>query len=70
MRIYLPIAEISLDVLVILGLVAAVGPLSGLLGIIGVLMVVESVRAWLRSRNPMAPRRKLYCHTWMHGLAF
>jgi uncharacterized membrane protein YfcA len=40
------------------------------LGIVGVLMVTESVRAWLRSRNPKAPRRKLHQHTWMHGLPF
>ncbi len=40
------------------------------LGIIGVLMVAESVRAWFRSRNPLAPRRKLHHHTWMHGLPF
>jgi uncharacterized membrane protein YfcA len=40
------------------------------LGIIGVLMVIESVRAWLRSRNPLAPRRKLHYHNWMHGLPF
>jgi uncharacterized membrane protein YfcA len=40
------------------------------LGIIGVLMVTESVRAWFRSRNPAAPRRKLHQHTWMHGLPF
>ena len=40
------------------------------LGIVGVLMVSESIRAWLRSRNPAAPRRKLHQHTWMHGLPF
>lgn len=40
------------------------------LGIVGVLMVTESVRAWLRSRNPSAPRRKLHQHTWAHGLPF
>ena len=40
------------------------------LGIIGVLMVVESVRAWLRARNPAARRRKLHQHNWMHGLPF
>jgi len=39
-----------------------------LLGIIGTLMVLESVRALLRSRNPAAPRRKLHQHNWMHGL--
>ncbi len=38
------------------------------LGIVGALMVVESVRAWFRSRNPQAPKRKLHYHTWMHGL--
>lgn len=40
------------------------------LGIVGTLMVVESVRAWFRSRNPSAPRRKLHYHNWMHGLPF
>ncbi|MGE0746978.1 MAG: sulfite exporter TauE/SafE family protein [Rhodospirillales bacterium] len=39
-----------------------------LLGVIGTLMVMESVRALLRSRNPAAPRRKLHQHNWMHGL--
>ncbi len=38
------------------------------LGIVGVLMVVESARAWLRTRRPSAPRRKLHRHTWVHGL--
>lgn len=38
------------------------------LGIIGCLMVVESVRAWFRSRNPAAPRRKPHYHNWTHGL--
>ena len=40
------------------------------LGIIGTLMVIESVRAWFRNRNPLTPRRKLHRHTWMHGLPF
>ncbi len=40
------------------------------LGIIGGLMVIESARAWLRARQPAAPRRKLHQHTWMHGLPF
>ena len=40
------------------------------LGIIGTLMVVESVRAWFRARNPAAPKRKLHYHTWLHGLPF
>jgi uncharacterized protein len=40
------------------------------LGIIGGLMVSESARAWARSRNPLAPRRKLHRHTWVHGLPF
>ena len=40
------------------------------LGIIGSLMVVESVRAWFRNRNPAAPRRKLHYHNWAHGLPF
>ncbi len=40
------------------------------LGIIGTLMLAESLRAWLRSRNPGAPKGKLHQHTWMHGLPF
>ena len=40
------------------------------LGIVGLLMVVESIRAWFRSRNPSAPKRKLHHHTWLHGLPF
>ena len=38
------------------------------LGIIGALMLQESLRSWLRSRKPDAPRRKLHSHTWMHAL--
>jgi uncharacterized membrane protein YfcA len=38
------------------------------LGVIGAVMVAESVRAWIRSRNPKAPRRRLHVHTWVHGL--
>ena len=40
------------------------------LGTIGTLMLIESVRASLRRRNPSAPRRKLHQHTWFHGLPF
>lgn len=40
------------------------------LGVVGGLMVLESAQAWLRSRNPAAPRRKLHQHNWMHGLPF
>lgn len=40
------------------------------LGIIGILMLAESARAWLRTRKPGGPRRKLHTHTWMHGLPF
>lgn len=35
---------------------------------LGALMVVESVRAAWRRRNPQARRRKLHAHTWIHGL--
>ena len=31
-------------------------------------MLLESVRAILRSRRPGAPRRKLHQHNWLHGL--
>lgn len=40
------------------------------LGIIGSLMVTESVRAWMRARNPSKPRVKLHRHIWLHGLPF
>jgi len=40
------------------------------LGVVGILMVIESVRAWFRSRNPTAARRRLHYHNWMHGLPF
>jgi uncharacterized membrane protein YfcA len=40
------------------------------LGAIGAVMLAESVRAWIRSRNPAAPRTKLHEHTWVHGLPF
>ncbi len=40
------------------------------LGIVGTVMVTESARAWMRSRNPAQPRRRLHRHTWMHGLPF
>ena len=35
-----------------------------------VFLGIVGVRAWLRSRNPSAPRRKLHQHTWAHGLPF
>lgn len=38
------------------------------LGIVGALMLQESVRAWARTRNPAAPRRKLHQHNWVHAL--
>jgi uncharacterized membrane protein YfcA len=38
------------------------------LGGVGAVMMAESARAWLRSRNPRAPRRRLHVHTWVHGL--
>jgi uncharacterized membrane protein YfcA len=38
------------------------------LGIIGLLMIVESLRAWLRRRNPTAPRQRLHVHLWIHRL--
>ena len=40
------------------------------LGIIGVLMGVESVQALRRANDPLAPRRKLHMHNWLHGLPF
>ncbi len=39
------------------------------LGVIGALMLVESLRAMRRRRNPSpAARPKLHKHTWVHGL--
>ena len=38
------------------------------LGIIGGLMLQESLRALMRSKNPNAARRKLHTHTWVHNL--
>lgn len=40
------------------------------LGIVGTLMLQEGIRAWLRSKNPNAPRRKLHQHNWVHALPF
>ena len=40
------------------------------LGIIGSLMLIESVRAMLRTRLPGARRGKLHQHNWLHGLPF
>jgi uncharacterized membrane protein YfcA len=39
-----------------------------LLGALGFLMMIESVRALLRTHRPGAARRRLHQHTWMHGL--
>ncbi|HZL58208.1 MAG TPA: sulfite exporter TauE/SafE family protein [Stellaceae bacterium] len=41
-----------------------------LLGVLGALMMIESIRAFLRLRQPALPRRKLHQHTWLHGLPF
>ena len=38
------------------------------LGIIGALMLTESLRTIIRSRNPGAVRGKLHQHNWLHGL--
>jgi uncharacterized membrane protein YfcA len=40
------------------------------LGIVGTIMVIESARAWMRSRSSTPTRRRLHRHTWMHGLPF
>jgi uncharacterized membrane protein YfcA len=39
-----------------------------LLGTLGTLMMVESVGAIIRARQPGARRRRLHQHTWFHGL--
>ena len=38
------------------------------LGIIGFLMLLESARTIMRTRQPGARRRKLHQHNWLHGL--
>ena len=40
------------------------------LGIIGALMLTESLRTIVRSRQPGAVRGKLHPHNWLHGLPF
>ncbi len=42
----------------------------GFLGVIGFLMLMESLRALRRARQPDAPRRKRHHHTWVHALPF
>src|SRR5262249_58800638 len=39
-----------------------------MLGTLGFLMMIESVRTFLRLHRPGAGRRRLHQHTWMHGL--
>ena len=41
-----------------------------LLGTLGSLMMIESVGAIVRARQPGARRRRLHQHTWFHGLPF
>jgi uncharacterized membrane protein YfcA len=38
------------------------------LGVIGFLMLIESLRAMRRNRQPGGSRRKLHQHNWLHGL--
>jgi uncharacterized protein len=40
------------------------------LGLIGALMLQESLRSLLRSRQPGAPIRRSHVHSWVHGLPF
>jgi len=40
------------------------------LGIIGGLMLVESINSMRRRKGPVAGRKKLHKHTWIHGLPF
>jgi len=42
----------------------------GLLGTIGTMMLLESVRALRRSRDPKARPRRLHQHNWVHKLPF
>jgi hypothetical protein len=39
-----------------------------LLGVVGALMLVESIRAWLRLRTRRATFTKRHRHLWLHGL--
>jgi len=41
-----------------------------MLGTLGSLMMIESVGAIVRARQPGARRRRLHQHTWLHGLPF
>ena len=41
-----------------------------LLGVLGLLMLVESVRTFLRHRRGDPVQPKLHAHNWMHGLPF
>jgi uncharacterized membrane protein YfcA len=41
-----------------------------LLGTLGSLMMIESVGAIVRARQPNVRRRRLHQHTWFHGLPF
>ncbi len=38
------------------------------LGAVGLLMLIESVLAWWRGRNPSVRRRRLHVHLWIHRL--
>ncbi len=40
------------------------------LGLIGAMMLQESLRSLLRSRNVNAPIRRAHVHSWVHGLPF
>ena len=39
-----------------------------MLGSLGFLMVIESLRSWVRRRRTVASVHKLHQHTWLHGL--
>ena len=39
-----------------------------MLGSLGFLMVIESLRSWVRRRRAVVSAHKLHQHTWLHGL--
>lgn len=39
-----------------------------MLGSLGLMMVIESLRSWVRRRRAVASAHKLHQHTWLHGL--
>ena len=58
MQVYLPIAEMSLNLFVLIGMGTAVGFLSGMFGVGGGFLMTPLLIFWAsRRRSPWAPRR-------------